>query len=155
MPAPPHTSPAALNNLFYTGPAPAAPRAATPPAARPVARPNAPAPAPRPAAPVSHDVHKLRNEIIRLEMLVKRLQAELEAKNQYCTALEAHIKSQQDSESPLRLPHAPRRPFAHLLCSLGNCPARMLDPSWEHALTLIHLSESGGSRILGAFFQGV
>jgi CheY-like chemotaxis protein len=96
-PAPPHTSPAALNNLFYTGPAPAAPRPSAPPAARPAARPGASAPA-RQAAPVSHDVHKLRNEIIRLEMLVKRLQAELEAKSQYCTALEAHIKSQQDSE---------------------------------------------------------
>ena len=101
MPAPPHSSPAALNNLFYTGPAPAAPgnaapRAAAPPAARPVARPSAPAP--RPAAPASADVHKLRNEILRLEMLVKRLQAELEAKSQYCTALEAHIKNQQDSE---------------------------------------------------------
>jgi CheY-like chemotaxis protein len=94
--APPHTSPAALNNLFYTGPAQAAPRPGAPPAARPAARPSAPVP--HPAAPVSHDVHKLRNEIIRLEMLVKRLQAELEAKSQYCTALEAHIKTQQDSE---------------------------------------------------------
>jgi len=102
-PASTHTSPAALNNLFYTGPAPAArthaaARPGAPPAARPVARPSASAPAPRLAAPASHDVHKLRNEIIRLEMLVKRLQAELEAKNEYCTALEAHIKSQQDSE---------------------------------------------------------
>ena len=101
--APSNTSPASLNNLFYTGlapagPAHAAPRPAAPPAARPAARPSAPAPPARPAAPVSHDVHKLRNEIIRLEMLVKRLQAELEAKSQYCTALEAHIKSQQDSE---------------------------------------------------------
>ncbi len=99
MPAPPHTSPAALNNLFYTGPAPAAPSHAAPrAAARPTARPSPPAPAPHPAAPASPDVHKLRNEILRLEMLVKRLQAELDAKSQYCTALEAHIKSQQDSE---------------------------------------------------------
>ena len=103
-PAPPHASPAALNNLFYTGPASATPaqaappRPGAPPVARPATRPSASAPPARPAAPVSHDVHKLRNEILRLEMLVKRLQAELEAKNQYCTALEAHIKSQQDSE---------------------------------------------------------
>ncbi|MBZ5501329.1 MAG: response regulator [Acidobacteriia bacterium] len=103
MPAPPHTAPAALNNLFYAGPVPAAPvhaapRPGAPAAARPAARPSAPAPAPRPAAPPSAEAHKLRNEIVRLEMLVKRLQAELDAKSQYCTALEAHIKSQQESE---------------------------------------------------------
>ena len=98
-PAAPRTPPA-LNSLFYTGPSPAAapgsvaPRPSAPPAARTPARP-APPPA---SGPRAADAHKLRNDILRLELLVKRLQAELEAKTQYCAALEAHIKSLQESE---------------------------------------------------------
>jgi predicted RNase H-like nuclease (RuvC/YqgF family) len=49
------------------------------------------------AAPPA-EVQKLRNEVRRLELLVKKLQGELEAQRQYCTALEAHVKSVQDSE---------------------------------------------------------
>ena len=41
---------------------------------------------------------KLRNEVRRLELLVKKLQAELEAEHKYCEALEAHFKTQQESE---------------------------------------------------------
>jgi hypothetical protein len=48
-----------------------------------------------PAAP-SADAQKLRNEIRRLELLVKRLQAELEAGKEYCASLEAHVKTMQD-----------------------------------------------------------
>ena len=67
------------------------------------------APAPRayaaaPAAPVlrapaspAADSQKLRNEILRLELLVKKLQAELEAQKQYCNALEAHFKTLQET----------------------------------------------------------
>lgn len=63
-----------------------------PPAAAPVQRvPVAPAA----AAP---ELQKMRNEIRRLEMLVKKLQADLEAQHQYCAALEAHCKTMQDSE---------------------------------------------------------
>jgi cell division protein FtsB len=40
----------------------------------------------------------LRNEIRGLELLVKKLRAELEAQQQYCAALEAHIKTLQESE---------------------------------------------------------
>ncbi|HTR47695.1 MAG TPA: response regulator [Verrucomicrobiae bacterium] len=83
-----------------------APPVATP-ASRPVApvaqqRPVAPVaaappPAPRPAAPApaasSADTQKLRTEIIRLELLVKKLQASLDAEKQYCAALEAHVKT--------------------------------------------------------------
>ncbi|HTX16563.1 MAG TPA: response regulator [Candidatus Baltobacteraceae bacterium] len=68
--------------------APAAPRVAAPPAA--------PVP-PRAAAPSGVDVQRLRNEIMRLELLVKKLQAELEAEHQYCAALEAHFKNIQAS----------------------------------------------------------
>ena len=44
------------------------------------------------------DTQKLRNEIRRLELLVKKLQAELEAQKQYCAALEADFKSMQETE---------------------------------------------------------
>ena len=65
-----------------------------PPAAQWAAAPVAP---PKTAAPPA-EVQKLRNEVRRLELLVKKLQGELEAQRQYCTALEAHVKSVQDSE---------------------------------------------------------
>jgi CheY-like chemotaxis protein len=44
------------------------------------------------------EVQKLRNEIWRLELLVKKLQAELEAQRQYCAALEAHLTTLQETE---------------------------------------------------------
>jgi CheY-like chemotaxis protein len=50
------------------------------------------------AAPPSPDAQKLRHEIRRLELLVKKLQAELEAQKQYCAALEADFKSMQETE---------------------------------------------------------
>ena len=50
-----------------------------------------------PAAPAA-DVQKLRNEVLRLELLVKKLQAELEAQKQYCSALESHVKAMQESQ---------------------------------------------------------
>lgn len=78
----------------------AEPRHETPVA---VAAPRAPlpsapaAPAQRPAVPPA-ELQKMRNEIRRLELLVKKLQAELEAEHQYCAALEAHFKGLQESE---------------------------------------------------------
>jgi CheY-like chemotaxis protein len=101
-----------LNNLFSAGPSPSpfapATRADAPFAAA-QSRPAAPVaqfvPAPPPAqraaaAPAAPavDAQKLRNEVRRLELLVKKLQADLEAQRQYCTALEAHCKMLQDSE---------------------------------------------------------
>jgi CheY-like chemotaxis protein len=50
------------------------------------------------AAPISAETQKLRHEIRRLELLVKKLQAELEAQKQYCAALEADFKSMQETE---------------------------------------------------------
>ncbi len=115
----PKPAPPALSGLF--GPAPAAvpnpaavvappvARVAAPaftaPAAKPAAAPSV-APTPRPAtlpvapAPVAAlaEVTKLRSEVRRLEFLVKKLQAELEAEHKYCEALEAHFKTQQESE---------------------------------------------------------
>ena len=97
----------ALAGLFSLGAAPAssmpgmAPRVASSApvataALRPAASPVPTAP-PRPAAPAGADIQRLRNEILRLELLVKKLQAELEAEHQYCAALEAHLKNIQGS----------------------------------------------------------
>lgn len=47
----------------------------------------------------SNEMQKLKREVARLELLVKKLQAELEAERQYCAALEAHAKTLQETES--------------------------------------------------------
>jgi len=73
--------------------APAAPRHVAH-AAAPSQRATATAAAP----PSSAEAQKLRHEIRRLELLVKKLQAELEAQKQYCAALEADFKSMQETE---------------------------------------------------------
>jgi|SRR5579863_1411869 len=73
--------------------APAAPRSAAHAAAPPQR-----AAATAAANPASADTQKLRHEIRRLELLVKKLQAELEAQKQYCAALEADFKSVQETE---------------------------------------------------------
>ena len=107
----------ALSNLFAPAPIPAALRPAAPqppadqrstesiwpralaeaftprPAANSASQSNlqqAGAPPPRPA-PSSADVHKFRTEIARLELLVKKLQTELQIERQYNQALEAQI----------------------------------------------------------------
>jgi CheY-like chemotaxis protein len=51
-----------------------------------------------PARPVNGDLNMPRIEILRLEGLVKKLQAELQAEREYSKALEAHIKTLQESE---------------------------------------------------------
>ncbi len=107
----------ALSGLFSPSPAPAAPasvaapRAVSAPVMAAAPKPSAPAPvAPRPApvvsapaavstsSPTSAEMQKLRNEIRRLELFVKKLQAEIEAEHKYCEALEAHFKALQESE---------------------------------------------------------
>ena len=79
-PAPETTWPRALSDAFAprpTTPAPAAPFAAPP--QRPV---------------VSNvDIQKLRAEISRLELLVKKLQTELQIERQYNQALELHVRT--------------------------------------------------------------
>ena len=97
-----------LNNLFSATPTPLgvatqpAPRAEAPAVAsiqRPSALLASASAAPlRPAAAPPAETQKLRNEIRRLELLVKKLEAELQAEHQYCVALEAHFKLQQESE---------------------------------------------------------
>ncbi len=93
----------ALSNLFAANPAIAGqPSArarvgtAVPSALRtaPAARPSAALPTPS-ATP---ELQKLRNEIRRLELLVKKLQAELEAERNYCAALESQLQAHQETE---------------------------------------------------------
>ena len=103
----------ALSNLF--APAPTAPRSVAPPSAPPLAQepawpralaeafsPRPPAqtqPDPQPpAAPVrpgpsAADLQRLRVEIARLELLVKKLQTELQIERQYNQALETQIQT--------------------------------------------------------------
>jgi len=103
-----HHAARVLNNLFSVTPPPygvSAPPAQRSdlPVAMPVQRTNSPAaavplaPQRTPAAP-SAEIQKLRNEIRRLELFVKKLEAELQAEHQYCAALEAHFKALQESE---------------------------------------------------------
>jgi CheY-like chemotaxis protein len=50
------------------------------------------------AKPPNNDLNMPRIEILRLEGLVRKLQAELHAEREYSKALEAHIKTLQESE---------------------------------------------------------
>lgn len=111
-----------LSNLFAPAPVPVVTRnvAPPPPAAPPAsesawpralaaaftprqpapAQPNAPpsaAPTARPA-PTASDVQKLRIEIAHLDLLVKKLQTELQIERQYNQALETQIRSLTDVE---------------------------------------------------------
>jgi DNA-binding response OmpR family regulator len=75
---------------------PVAPWVSAPSASKSPAVPQAAAPRSVPQS--NGEVQKLRNELRRLELFVKKLQAELEAEHQYCAALEAHFKALQESE---------------------------------------------------------
>jgi DNA-binding response OmpR family regulator len=89
-PAPPTTEsawPRALAAAFTPRqPAPAQPDAQ--PSAAPTARPT----------PTASDVQKLRIEIAHLDLLVKKLQTELQIERQYNQALETQIRSLTDVE---------------------------------------------------------
>ena len=111
----------ALSNLFAPAPVPVAPRNVTPPPAAPPtmesawpralaaaftprqpapSQPDAPPSAPPTArpAPTASDVQKLRIEIAHLDLLVKKLQTELQIERQYNQALETQIRSLTDVE---------------------------------------------------------
>jgi DNA-binding response OmpR family regulator len=111
-----------LSSLFAPAPVPVAPRniAPPPPAAAATAEsawpralaaaftPRQPAPAQLDAqpyatptmrpAPTASDVQKLRIEIAHLDLLVKKLQTELQIERQYNQALETQIRSLTDVE---------------------------------------------------------
>jgi len=83
-----------------------APVAAPGPIAQPKPAVAPPSPTPKAAAPPSppasplatNDVTKLKVEVARLEGLVKKMQAELQAEREYARALEAHVKTLQEAE---------------------------------------------------------
>lgn len=96
-----------LRGLFAAGPAPSANPSARPhhhespgfaPSHPPAAGARPHVAAPPQAAASNGEIHKLRNEIWRLELLVKKLQAELDAQRQYCAALEGHLATLQEAE---------------------------------------------------------
>jgi CheY-like chemotaxis protein len=75
----------------------AAPQAAPTQVAQPAAaNGNGTASAAKPAP--LNDAGKLKIEIMRLEGLVKKLQSELQAEREYSRALEAHVKTLQESD---------------------------------------------------------
>jgi hypothetical protein len=96
-----------LSSIFAPPPPSAPPEYAWPralaealtprPAAQPPMpqRPVAPGPT-RPSAGSAAELQKLRNEIMRLELLVKKLQTELSIEKQYCASLELHIRTLQE-----------------------------------------------------------
>lgn len=58
-----------------------------------------PATTPRPNNnPSAAEVQRLRFELQRIEMLVKKLQSELEAERQYVASLESHLKTLQETD---------------------------------------------------------
>ncbi len=114
VPAPRQDGPSSLSGLFapppahatptYSAPPPAAPQSGEPawPRARADAftpRSQAPAvpapfaPVPQRLAPSGVDMQKLRAEISRLELLIKKLQTELQIERQYNQALEVHVRT--------------------------------------------------------------
>ncbi len=93
-----------LSGLFAANPALAAPRAPAPQASSGVFAPAAPRPTPQrpvvpPPAPAvsSVELQRLRAEVNRLELLVKKLRAELHASQEYCDALESQLKTMQET----------------------------------------------------------
>ncbi len=61
-------------------------------------RPLGPTAVPAGKAGNGHDVIRLRVEVQRLEGLVKKLQAELQAEREYARALEEHVKTLQEAD---------------------------------------------------------
>jgi CheY-like chemotaxis protein len=109
------TSPHVLSNLFAPAPVPVAPRPLAPPPPAAAAtiesawpralaeaftprqaaplhqEPQPPGAASLRPAPTASDMQKLRAEIARLELLVKKLQTELQIERQYNQAIEAQM----------------------------------------------------------------
>ena len=88
-PAPVAPAPQVAEMRAADGPWPRALSEAFVPQGNPAAAPSAPA---RSAANVS-DLQKLRVEVSRLELLVKKLQTELQIERQYNQALELHVRT--------------------------------------------------------------
>jgi CheY-like chemotaxis protein len=83
-----------LTSVFSAQPMPR--ESVTPAPARLSQASAIPVPRPAVASGPAPEIQKLRSEILRLELLVRKLQAELEAQRQYSTALEAHFRSLEE-----------------------------------------------------------
>ena len=105
----------ALSSLFLPPPAPAAPRAVPPPPpaaalesawpralaeafvprqpSQPIQEPQQSSSTPARPTPTAADIQKLRVEIAHLDLLVKKLQTELQIERQYNQALETQIRT--------------------------------------------------------------
>ncbi|HKW88031.1 MAG TPA: response regulator [Candidatus Acidoferrales bacterium] len=96
--APPMPQPAPVNPPPpIHRPAPARENGARPSAA--VSTPAQPSHAFGGASPAaSADLQKLKNEVRRLVMLVKKLQSDLQAERQYVASLEEHLKTLQEAD---------------------------------------------------------
>jgi CheY-like chemotaxis protein len=79
-------------------PLPPGPVSAPTPAKPASTHPQAPLTMPAIKPTNGFDGNKLRVEVLRLEGLVKKLQVELQAEREYSRALEAHIKTLQETE---------------------------------------------------------
>lgn len=98
VPAKPISQPSdILGGIFGNGAHRAGRAVPTPPVAVPTPLVNSPSIV-VPARVPSHEVAKLRLEVMRLENLVKKLQSELAAEREYARALEAHVKTLQETE---------------------------------------------------------
>ena len=93
--ASPASAATALSNIFAAAP-PQMPAAAK---TVPSSSPDAVPPMPQRNAPASAGLEgsRLKVEMLRLEGLVRKLQAELSAEREYATALEEHIKTLQEA----------------------------------------------------------
>ena len=90
LPAPPEYAwPRALAEALTPQPAPQPPMPQRPVLAAPMPT--------RPSGANAAELQKLRNEIMRLELLVKKLQTELSIEQQYCASLELHIRTLQET----------------------------------------------------------
>lgn len=89
-PAAEYAWPRALADAFSPGPA--SPKNEAPAQRVPIA-----AAPQRPAAPPNNDLQKLRVEIMRLDLLVKKLQAELQIEREYTQTLELHLRTLRES----------------------------------------------------------
>jgi CheY-like chemotaxis protein len=87
---------AAFGGVFGPGQPPARPASLATPRNPFMQVPASAAPSPARANP--HESAKLRLEMARLENLVKKLQSELAAEREYARALEAHVKTLQETE---------------------------------------------------------
>lgn len=102
------STPAVLSNIFAPPPPSSiamSPRDVSPSSQNLHSRPSVVAPVIQSgnergssSAQVSAELQKLKHEVRRLEMLVRKLQSDLQAERQYVASLEEHLKTLQEAE---------------------------------------------------------